>query len=69
MIACFALSVAITLVLRQTMVYMNKKKDRSYGAAINEIQVIEGGDIVKGTVEELQIDETDWNNKDMRYLL
>jgi hypothetical protein len=48
---------------------MNKKKDRSYGAAINEIQVREGGDIVKGTVEELQIDETDWKNKDMRYLL
>ena len=51
------------------MVLMNKKKDREYGAIINETQVTESGDIVEGTIEELQIDETDWKNKAMRYSL
>jgi hypothetical protein len=69
MIASFALCVAIPLVLRQSMVLMNKKKDRNHGASTNDTSHTDSGDVNEFTVEQLQIDETDWKNKEMKYSL
>lgn len=69
MIACFALSVVVSIALRQTMVLMNKRKDRKYGESLDTTTPIEGDNVAKSPVEWLHIDETDWKNRGMRYSL
>lgn len=62
MIACFVLNIAIVLALRQIMAHANKKRDAEHGAA----------NVLSAEVAEdalAQLDETDWQNKDIRYSL
>ena len=62
MIACFVLNITIVLALRQIMAFANKKRDAEYGAA----DVVTGED---GEDALAQLDETDWQNKSIRYSL
>ena len=62
MIACFVLNIAIILSLRQIMAFTNRKRDREFGAS----------DVLTGEEGEdalAQLDETDWQNKSIRYSL
>ncbi len=65
MITCFVLNVFVMVGLRQTMDYANRKRDREQGTRAHQLEA----EIVEGNVAELQIDETDWENKEMRYEL
>ena len=62
MIACFVLNIAIVLALRQVMAFANKKRDAEYGT----VDVL-GGEGAEDTLA--QLDETDWQNKSIRYSL
>lgn len=62
MIACFVLNIAIIIALRQIMAYANKRRNAEYGAA--DILTAEGAEDALA-----QLDETDWQNKTIRYSL
>jgi MFS transporter, ACS family, allantoate permease len=66
MIACFVLNVTIIIVMRQLMARWNKKRDQEFGAETStRRQALEGN----ATQLNLNLDETDWENKSIRYSL
>ncbi|GAM43986.1 hypothetical protein TCE0_060r19239 [Talaromyces pinophilus] len=66
MIACFVLNVTIIIVMRQLMARWNKKRDQEFGAETSTSgQALEGN----ATQLNLNLDETDWENKSIRYSL
>ncbi|KAL2417683.1 putative transporter [Exophiala dermatitidis] len=62
MIACFVLNIAIVLAIRQIMAWWNKKRDREMGSA-NILNAESAEDVL------VALDETDWENKAIRYSL
>ncbi|KAL1871015.1 hypothetical protein Plec18167_007323 [Paecilomyces lecythidis] len=64
MIACFVLNIAIIMIIRQLMAWWNTKRDRELGTS--NIVIGEGGEDAPA---QLELDETDWQNKSIRYSL
>lgn len=64
MIACFVLNVAIVLTMRQLMAWWNQKRDQEMGD--DNIMM---GEAAENAYEMLELDETDWENKNIRYSL
>ncbi|KAH8689921.1 major facilitator superfamily domain-containing protein [Talaromyces proteolyticus] len=64
MIACFVLNVTIIIVMRQLMARWNKKRDQEFGAETSS-----SGQAVEDIAAQLGLDETDWENKSIRYSL
>lgn len=64
MIACFVLNVTIVMIMRQLMARWNKKRNREQGAEISS-----DGQAVEDSAAQLHLDETDWQNKSIRYSL
>lgn len=62
MIACFVINIAIVLALRQIMAVANKRRDAEYGTA--DVLTAESAEDALA-----QLDETDWQNKSIRYSL
>lgn len=62
MVACFVLNIAIVLALRQIMAFANKRRDAEYGTA--NVLTAEGTEDVLAS-----LDETDGQNKSIRYSL
>ncbi|RMD41179.1 hypothetical protein DV735_g3944, partial [Chaetothyriales sp. CBS 134920] len=65
MVACFAMNIVIIISIRQIMAYVNHKRDREYGRIGSSFSAEAGGEELD--LEEL--DETDWQNKAIRYSL
>lgn len=63
MIACFVLNMAIVLTMRELMAYWNRKRDREMG--LENITTADGD----AALEQVELDETDWRNKHIRYSL
>ncbi|KEF53541.1 uncharacterized protein A1O9_10516 [Exophiala aquamarina CBS 119918] len=62
MITCFVLNIAIVLTMRQIMALWNKKRD----------QELDSADVLNAESAEdvlVELDETDWENKTIRYSL
>ena len=64
MIACFVLNIAIILTMRQLMAWWNRKRDEEVGHD-NIIM----GEAAEDSLVQLELDETDWQNKSIRYSL
>lgn len=64
MIACFVLNIAIILTMRQLMAWWNGKRDQERGQ-----DNIVMGEAAENAFEQLELDETDWQNKNIRYSL
>ncbi|KAJ5261609.1 major facilitator superfamily domain-containing protein [Penicillium chrysogenum] len=64
MIACFVLNITIILVMRQLMAKWNKKRDQEHGAEVSS-----DGQAVEDGAAQPELDETDWENKSIRYSL
>lgn len=64
MIACFVLNIVIVLTMRQIMAWWNKKRDQELGR--DNIMM---GEHAEDAFEQLELDETDWQNKNIRYSL
>lgn len=64
MIACFVLNIAITMTMRQLMARWNRKRDQEL-----ENADIRTGETAEDGLARLGLDETDWQNKDIRYSL
>lgn len=62
MIACFVLNITIVMMLRQIMAMANKKREVEYGSA--DVLSAEGGEDAL-----MHVDETDFQNKSIRYSL
>lgn len=68
MIACLAISIALSLTLRQYMDWENKRRDREQGVYIDpEPRHVVDIDDVDLTVERIVL--TDWENEKFRYYL
>ncbi|KAF5869123.1 putative vitamin h protein [Botrytis fragariae] len=68
MIACLAISIVLSIILRQYMDRENKRRDREQGVYIDpEPKHVEDIDDVDLTVERVVL--TDWENKGFRYYL
>ncbi|RMZ85216.1 hypothetical protein DV738_g460, partial [Chaetothyriales sp. CBS 135597] len=65
MVACFCGNIAIIMTIRQIMAFANRKRDREYGRPRSSFSEAAGGEELD--LEEL--DETDWQNKSIRYAL
>ena len=64
MIACFVLNIAIILTMRQLMAWWNRKRDNEMG---HENIIV--GEAAENSFEQLELDETDWQNNSIRYSL
>ncbi|KAJ6085393.1 major facilitator superfamily domain-containing protein [Penicillium canescens] len=64
MIACFVLNVMIIIIMRQLMARWNKKRDQESGTEASS-----SGQAVEDSAVQLDLDETDWENKSIRYSL
>ncbi|KAK5027863.1 hypothetical protein LTS07_006738 [Exophiala sideris] len=64
MIACFVLNIVIILTMRQIMAAWNKKRSQGMGQ-----ENILMGDEAEDALAQLELDETDWQNKNIRYSL
>ncbi|KAL6249305.1 hypothetical protein RBB50_003158 [Rhinocladiella similis] len=64
MIACFVLNIAIILTMRQLMAWWNRKRDQERGH-----DNVMTGEAAENAFEQLELDETDWQNKNIRYSL
>lgn len=64
MIACFVLNGVIISIMRQLMARWNSKRDQEFGAEASS-----GGQVVEDSANQLSLDETDWENKSIRYSL
>ncbi len=64
MIACFVLNIAIVLTMRQLMAWWNRKREQEMGH--DNIMM---GEAAENAFEQLELDETDWQNKNIRYSL
>lgn len=62
MIACFVLNIVIIITMRQIMAWWNKKRDQELGFT-NVLNAESAEDIL------VELDETDWENKAIRYSL
>ncbi|OQV01244.1 hypothetical protein CLAIMM_06635 isoform 1 [Cladophialophora immunda] len=65
MIACFVLNIAIVLAMRQLMAWWNRKRDQEMG----QEGIVMRGEAAADALEQLELDETDWQNKQIRYSL
>ncbi|KAJ5765471.1 major facilitator superfamily domain-containing protein [Penicillium odoratum] len=64
MIACFVLNVAIIMIMRQLMERWNKRRDQEFGAGASL-----SGQAIEDSAAQIDLDETDWENKSIRYSL
>ncbi|KAK5557124.1 hypothetical protein LTR46_004935 [Exophiala xenobiotica] len=64
MIACFVLNIVIVLAMRQIMAWWNRKRDQEMDR--DNIMI---GEHPEDALEQLELDETDWENKNIRYSL
>lgn len=64
MIACFVLNVAIIMIMRQLMARWNKRRDQRFGAEASL-----SGQAIEDSAAPIDLDETDWENKSIRYSL
>ncbi|OQE73969.1 hypothetical protein PENNAL_c0085G03378 [Penicillium nalgiovense] len=64
MIACFVLNVAIIMIMRQLMARWNKRRDQRFGAEASL-----SGQAIEDNAAQIDLDETDWENKSIRYFL
>ncbi|KAJ9482476.1 hypothetical protein VN97_g10948 [Penicillium thymicola] len=64
MIACFVLNVAIIMIMRQLMARWNKRRDQRLGAEASL-----SGQAIEDNAAQIDLDETDWENKSIRYFL
>lgn len=62
MIACFVLNIVIIITMRQIMAWWNKKRDQELGPT-NVLNAESAEDVL------VELDETDWENKAIRYSL
>lgn len=62
MIACFVLNIVIIITMRQIMAWWNKKRDQELGFT-NVLNAESAEDVL------VELDETDWENKAIRYSL
>ncbi|EKD15036.1 uncharacterized protein L3040_003764 [Drepanopeziza brunnea f. sp. 'multigermtubi'] len=67
MVACFVLNPVLVMVLRQVMDFTNKKRDRE--AAGTDTLSRENVAETEGALAQIELDETDWQNKRIRYEL
>ena len=64
MLACFVLNIVIIIIMRQLMARWNTKRDQRYG-----VETVTGGQAVEDNATQINLDETDWENKSIRYSL
>lgn len=64
MIACFVLNFTIIMIMRQLMAKWNKKRDQEHG-----VEASSDEQAVEDSAAQLDLDETDWENKNIRYSL
>lgn len=64
MISCFILNATIIIIMRQLMAKWNKKRNQEFGAETGS-----SGQAVEDSAAQLDLDETDWENKSIRYSL
>ncbi|KAF5703588.1 DAL5-Allantoate ureidosuccinate permease [Fusarium globosum] len=63
MVACFVLNITIIISMRQIMAKWNNQRDQEYGPKpVSNGLILEHG-------RQVDLDETDWENKDIRYCL
>ncbi|KAG4274469.1 hypothetical protein FPRO04_09427 [Fusarium proliferatum] len=63
MVACFVLNIAIIISMRQIMAKWNNQRNQEYGPKpVSNGLILEHG-------RQVDLDETDWENKDIRYCL
>ncbi|CCT65215.1 related to DAL5-Allantoate and ureidosuccinate permease [Fusarium fujikuroi IMI 58289] len=61
MVACFVLNIAIIISMRQIMAKWNNQRNQEYGPKpVSDGLILEHG-------RQVDLDETDWENKDIRY--
>ncbi|CAI7631087.1 unnamed protein product [Penicillium pancosmium] len=64
MIACFVLNFTIIMIMRQLMAKWNKKRDQEHG-----VETSSDEQAIEASAAQLDLDETDWENKYIRYSL